>query len=65
MSKITRENILDTIDFEVLAKGDPTWITQEVVNAMIAAYNRGIEDSVELLQDHPSFDVEACYKLKI
>jgi hypothetical protein len=47
-------------------KASPPYYDQEALDdAMVAAYNRGLEDAVELLQDNPDYDVEAARKLRI
>ena len=42
-----------------------SWTTEELNRAIVEAYNQGIDDSVELLDDNPEYDVQAVYKLKI
>ena len=42
-----------------------TWEFDLVLNCMVEAYNLGIDDSVELLDDNPEYDIQAVYKLKI
>ena len=42
-----------------------SWTTEELNRAIVEAYNRGIDDSVELLDDNPEYDIQAVYKLKI
>ena len=41
------------------------WTTEELNRAIVEAYNQGIDDSVELLDDNPEYDIQAVYKLKI
>ena len=38
---------------------------EELVDAMVAAYNRAIDDAVELLNNSPEYDIHAALKLKI
>ena len=42
-----------------------SWTTEELNRAIVEAYNQGIDDSVELLDDNPEYDIQAVYKLKI
>ena len=72
MNKLTKETILDTIDFEETAnlawEQSPTWTTAEITNAMVAAYNRAIDDVVEFSvgkYGHLGVDRGSVLKLKI
>ena len=61
MTKAELEQIIDrqiAINYQTLNRG-------VVLEAMVEAYNQAIDDSVELLDDNPEYDIQAVYKLKI
>ena len=59
LEQILKANLKD-IHFR---RPDETY--EGVLNCMVDAYNRGLEDAVELLDDNPEYDIQAVYKLKI
>lgn len=63
---MTEDKLFDNLS-EQLFPNKMSWggHAEDVSKLVVAAYNRGIDDSVELLQDNVEYDVEACYKLKI
>jgi hypothetical protein len=63
-----REDIVDAVVFKVNRYGDEgnaTWSSKELENAMVAAYNRAIEDAIELYGPYPRYDKPGLEELKI
>jgi hypothetical protein len=64
MTKAELEQILTTSLKDIhFMRSDQTY--EGVLNCMVEAYNRAIDDSVEYLDDNPEYDIQAVYKLKI
>lgn len=62
---ITRDNIVDSINFEYEKYGDCRWTNKELENAMVAAYNKALEDAVRAVNGVPDYYLDELNKLKI